>query len=125
MQEITLKTVKDLLESGSLELIATQEAVCLPILQRIYKKMKIGIEFANIRVKDTRIVDGHHRYICSVLSKTKLGQNDWQISSTTVNCSWSELTIVEEDYETAEMIQVHNERDAELNDVDISVLNDL
>jgi len=125
MQEITLKNVKDLLESGSLELIATQEAVCLPILQRIYKKMKIGIEFANIRVNGTRIVDGHHRYICSELSKTRIGRNDWKISSTAVNCSWSEINIVEKDYETPEMIQVHNERDAELNDVDISILNDL
>ncbi|TXN35712.1 hypothetical protein FVB32_14155 [Flagellimonas hymeniacidonis] len=125
MHEITLKNVRDLLESGTLELVATQDAINLPILQRIYKKMKIGIEFANIRVKGSRIVDGHHRYICSELSKTKIGQNDWQISSTAVDCSWRDVNIIEKDYETPEMIQVHNERDAELNDVDINVLNDL
>ncbi len=87
--------------------------------------MKFGIKFENIKVKGSRIVDGHHRYICSELSKTEVGRNDWKISSNAVNCSWSEINIVEEDYETPEMIQEHNVRDAELNDVDISVLNDL
>lgn len=125
MQEINLKNVIDLLNSGTLELVATQEELCLPILQRIYKKMKIGIKFDNIRVKDFRIVDGHHRYVCSVLSKTEVGKNSWAISSSATNCNWTAVNINEDDYEDAEMIRMHNIRDAELNDVDISILNDL
>lgn len=125
MQEITLKNVKDLLESGSLEFIATQEAVCLPILQRIYKKMKIGIKFEGIKIKGSRIVDGHHRYICSELSKIEITKYNWDIASAIEDCIWSEVTIREYDYETPERIHEHNVRDAKLNDVDISVLNDL
>ncbi len=125
MQEISLKNVRDLLDSGSLKLVAIQGEICLPILQRIYKKMKLGIEFDNIRVNGSRIVDGHHRYVCSILSEIEIGINDWPIPSTAVNCNWNDVIINEEDYEDAEMILKHNIRDAELNDVDISVLNDL
>lgn len=87
MHEISLKDVRDLLDSGSLELIATQGEICFPILRRICKKMKLGIEFDNIRVNYSRIVDGHHRYVCSILSETETGINNWPISSTTVNCN--------------------------------------
>jgi len=125
MQEITLKNVKDLLESGSLELIATQDAVCLPILQRIYKKMKIGIKFEGIKIKDSRIVDGHHRYICSELSKREISSYGWEIAPTAVNFDWKAVNIREYDYETPERIHEHNVRDAELNEVDIEVLTDL
>ncbi|NER13529.1 hypothetical protein GWK08_08785 [Leptobacterium flavescens] len=125
MQEITLEDIRSLLDSGSLELIAIQREVCLPILQRIYRKMKFGIKFENIRVNNSRIVDGHHRYICSILSNIEIGINDWPISSTVVNYSWNEVIINEEDYESQEMILEHNNRDAELNNVDVSVLNDL
>tara|TARA_R110000744_G_scaffold366389_1_gene475424 strand:- start:210 stop:587 length:378 start_codon:yes stop_codon:yes gene_type:complete len=125
MHEISLKNVRDLLDSGSLTLIAIQGEICLPILQRIYKKMKLGIEFDNIRVNGSRIVDGHHRYVCSILSEIEIGINDWPIPSTAVNCSWVDVIINEEDYEDAEMILKHNIRDAELNDMDVNVLNDL
>ena len=125
MREINFKNVRDLLDSGSLGLIATQGEVCLQILQRIYKKMKLGIEFENIRVNHSRIVDGHHRYVCSILSGIDIGINEWPIPSTTVNTDWKDVIINEDDYEDAEMIRKHNERDAELNDVDISTLNNL
>lgn len=48
MDEINLKTVEDLLKSNSLGLVATnQESINLPILQRIYKKMKLGMKLDN------------------------------------------------------------------------------
>ncbi len=125
MDEINLKTVEDLLKSGSLELGAIQNEICLPILQRIYKKMKLGIEFDNIRVRDSRIVNGHHRYICSILSKTEIGIDKWAIPSTAVDYDWSSITIVEIDYENEDQIREHNKRDAEINDVEISIFNDL
>ncbi|MCF6308235.1 MAG: hypothetical protein L3J09_09785 [Flavobacteriaceae bacterium] len=125
MDEINLKIVVDLLNSGSLNLIATQERICLPMLQRIYKKMKFGIEFDNLRVNDSRIVDGHHRYICSVLIELEIGMNDYPIASTSVNCNWEDIEIDDIDYETEDQIQDHNIRDSELNNVEIDILNDL
>ena len=125
MQEIDLEIVNKLLNSNTLDLIATQEALCLPILQRIYKKMKIGIQFDGIKVNDSRIVDGHHRYICSQLAEFEIEHIDWEIAKSSVDYDWSIIEVVEEDYEDENQINEHNIRDAELNDVDISILEDL
>ncbi len=106
MDEINLKTVEDLLKSDSLELVATnQGAINLPILQRINKKMKLGIKFDNIRVNDSRIVNGHHRYICSILSETEIGIDEWAIGSTAVDYEWSCFTVVEADYEDEDQMK--------------------
>tara|TARA_B110000967_G_C18880067_1_gene560530 strand:+ start:1222 stop:1599 length:378 start_codon:yes stop_codon:yes gene_type:complete len=125
MDEINIKTVVDLVKSGSLKFTATQSAINLPILQRIYKKMKLGIRFDNIRVNNSRIIDGHHRYICSILSESEIGIDEWRIGFTAVDHEWSTITVVENDYEDKDQIRAHNERDAEINGVDISIFNDL
>lgn len=125
MQELTSNHVRNLLDSGLLKLSAIQGEICWPIVHRIYKKMKIGINFDNIRVNGTRIVDGHHRYICSILAKVEIGMDEYPIPSTAVNFNWNDVAINEVDYENEEKIHEHNVRDAELNDVDISILNDL
>ena len=125
MQEIDLEIVNKLLNSNSLDLTATQEALCLPILQRIYKKMKIGIQFDGIEVNDSRIVDGHHRYICSQLAEFEIELIEWEIAKSSVDYDWSIIEVVEEDYEDERQIKEHNVRDAELNDVDITILENL
>lgn len=126
MDDINLKTVEDLLKSDSLELVATnQKAINFPILQRIYKKMQLGIKFDNIRVNGSRIVNGHHRYICSILSETEIGIDEWPIGSTAVDNEWSCFVVVEDDYEDEDQVIEHNKRDAEINGVDISIFNDL
>ncbi|WP_318344961.1 hypothetical protein [Flagellimonas baculiformis] len=125
MNEIDLETVKKLLNSNVLNLTATQEALCLPILQRIYKKMKIGIKFEGIKVKDSRIVNGHHRYICSQLAEVEVKYIGWEIAKSAVDYEWSKIKIVEEDYENEDQIKDHNKRDAELNDVAESIFKDL
>lgn len=125
MQEINLETVKKLLNSSVLELTATQEALCLPILLRIYKKMKIGIQFEGIKVKDSRIVDGHHRYICSQLAEVKIEHFEWEIAKSAVEHDWSKVIIDEEDWENEEDIKVHDQKDAERNNMDESIFKDL
>ncbi len=126
MDEINLETIRELFQSGSLDLTATQPGICLPMLQRIYKKMKVGIEFEDIRVNDSRIVDGHHRYVCSKLLNIDIGiNNNYPIPSTSENHEWEVLVIDEHDYEIDEEIHQHNVRDAEINGVDIEFLNDL
>lgn len=70
-------------------------------------------------MNDSRIVNGHHRYICSILSETEIGIDEWPIGST--SC----FTVVEADYEDEDKIREHNKRDAKINGVDISIFNDL
>ncbi len=126
MEEITLESIEELFQSGTLDLIATQPGVCLPMLQRIHKKMRIGIQFDSIRVNQSRIVDGHHRYICSRLLNIDIEiNNNYPIPSTAESHDWGDLVIDEFDYETEDEILQHNIRDAELNGVDIEFLSNL
>ena len=126
MEEISLKTIQELIESGSLDLIATQPGVCLPMLQRIHKKMKAGIEFDSIRVNESRIVDGHHRYVCSKLLGMEIEINDnYPIPSTSENHEWKGIVIDEFDHETEEEIHEHNVRDAEIGGHEVDFFNDL
>jgi len=55
-------------EKGEL-LLPNQSALSIPIIERIYKKMLNKLKFPPIHVSlDNLIVDGHHRYISSLLS---------------------------------------------------------
>lgn len=125
MQEIDLPTVQKLLNSNELELISTQKALCLPILRRIYKKMKLGIQFNGVKVKNSRIVDGHHRYICAQLAGVQIEYVEWEIAKGTTDHEWPKMSIVEEDYEDADQIKEHHKRDAEINGVNESIFKDL
>ena len=68
MKEITQKTIEDFILKTDIRLGATQQKLCIPIINRIYHKMKYGIRFSPIKVCDNLIIDGHHRYISSLLA---------------------------------------------------------
>ena len=125
MTEITLADVRKLLDSGQLQFKATQGAICLPILQRIYAKMNYGIPFDTIRVVESTINNGHHRYVCSMLSGIAIGISDWTLNPSDVTYDWGDVQIVEEDYESPQLIEKHNLRDAEISGVDIEIIRNL
>ena len=58
-REVILKAIKE----SDFILMATHKKLCHPIINRIYKKMINGIKFDDIKVCDTLIIDGHHRYV--------------------------------------------------------------
>ena len=52
-------------------LVTTHNKLCLPIINRIYNKMINGIKFDDIKVFEKVIIDGHHRYVSSLLANIK------------------------------------------------------
>ena len=66
MENITKVIVDDFLQNNTLDFNSTHKKLSLPIINRIFKKMKHGIRFEDIKVSDNLIIDGHHRYISSV-----------------------------------------------------------
>ena len=48
---------------------STHERLCFPVIKRLYTKMKIGIKFSGIKVDGDLIIDGHHRYLASLLAE--------------------------------------------------------
>jgi hypothetical protein len=114
-KEVILKKFK---ESGSV-LIATQHKLCLPIINRIYKKMMNGVNFDDIKVCDTLIIDGHHRYVSSLLANMKLNEAKSSKTSATIEHDWVKFKFVEEEWDTAEKVKILNELDAEFNNMTI------
>ena len=84
MRNIDQKLILKAIEESDNTLISTHKKLCLPIINRIYKKMINGIKFDDIKVCDTLIIDGHHRYVSSLLAKIKLDKAQSSKTSATI-----------------------------------------
>lgn len=87
--------------------------------------MCIEIKFDEIKVCDGIIIDGHHRYISSLLAKYEIGQVPSSKTSATVPCEWETVEFVDEEWDTEAKIAERNRQDAEYNGVDLNILIDL
>jgi len=125
MESISLEDLKEFLKSNKFELQPTQKRLCFPIIKRIYSKMAIGVVFENINVCDLLLINGHHRYICSLLLQKTIGRNPWEISSQITTYQWAEINIDSKDWELPEIISRHNEKDAIRNSMDIRLFEGL
>ena len=68
MKQISTEFVLEYLSESEKDLKSTHSILCFPIINRIYKKMSIGIKFPSIKVDGDLIIDGHHRYLASLLA---------------------------------------------------------
>ena len=114
-KEIILKSIKE----SDYILISTHKRLCLPIINRIYRKMINGIKFDDIKICDTVIIDGHHRYISSLLANIRLDEAKTSKTSATVEYKWKDVEFVAEEWDTADKINRLNELDAEFNNLSI------
>ena len=64
----------ELIKNGELEMNSTHKALSLPIIERIYNKMMLNIQFDSIQVDKGVIINGHHRYLASRLANFNLDQ---------------------------------------------------
>jgi len=108
-------------ESGKL-LKSNQGRISLPVVNRICKKMTQNLMFPDIHVSsEDLIVDGHHRYIASILSNFELGVvHDYPAPSKTNEIEWKNVEFTEDDWDSASKIRMLNEIDAKYNNMDIA-----
>lgn len=125
MIEITSKEIKKFIENNEIPLISTHHKLSLPVIKRIYKKMVNGIKFDDIKVCEKLVIDGHHRYISSLLAEREIGKITSLKSSATKEYKWSDIEFDENDWDTNSKIQYLNEKDAEYNQVDIETINNI
>lgn len=114
-KEVILKAIKE----SEPVLITTHNKLCLPIINRIYKKMKNGLKFDAIKICDTLIIDGHHRYASSLLANIKLDEAKSSKTSATIEYDWMKVEFVDEEWDTVDKIMRLNELDAEFNNIPI------
>ena len=125
METISMDELKQFLKYGNFPLQPTQQRICLPIIQRIYRKMQIGVKFENINVDNLLLINGHHRYICALLLQKELSTNDWKSPPNVMKLLWIDIVIDSNDWESTEIIKRHNLSDAARSEIDIKVLEDL
>jgi hypothetical protein len=115
--------IEELLKCSDFELQATQHRLSFPILLRLYTKMKSGIRFEDIKVHGNLIIDGHHRYIASIVANYKLGVVPYPSTSATRSTFWREVSLDMNDWDTTAEILKHNKYDALYNSIDLSEIS--
>ena len=125
LKQITKEVVIDFIKKNEIELKATHAKLCLPIINRLYKKMATGIKFSNIKVADGLIIDGHHRYLASLLADFKLETVISSSTSATKITDWIAIDYVDEDWDTQAKIKMLNEEDAKYNEISIEKIIEL
>jgi hypothetical protein len=88
--------------------------------------MSLGLRFPCIKVCDDIIIDGHHRYVASMLAKVEIERVESLKSSATEITEWNEVIFDVEDWDTENQIRDYHEKDALFNEISLSeILNKL
>lgn len=87
--------------------------------------MKVGIKFSGIKVDGDLIIDGHHRYLASLLAGVCLEMHPSNRTSATKVSEWDVVEIVEDDWDTEAKILFLNKIDARFNGVTLEELTEL
>ena len=119
MSSLTSEYLSKILSQNKVELKSTHKKLSIPIINRIYTKMLLGIKFDDIKIDNDLIIDGHHRYVSSILSNIKLGCVKSSKTSATIEYNWENVEFVNEEWDTEDKIRRLNEIDAEFNNISI------
>jgi len=120
------RKLEEILINTEVELHATHSKLCFPIILRMYKKMIAGISFPSIKVyRNFIIIDGHHRYLASLLADVDLERVDSPTTSAKKITSWAEVELSMEDWDTQEKIEELNAEDAKYNNIPLEIIIEL
>jgi hypothetical protein len=119
--EITTEEIQYFIHNNEIELKPKQPNMCIPIINRMCKKMKAGIKFSPVKVisEEHLISDGHHRYLASLIVEYPI-----EIIKTTRTAAdavgdWKSVDFELLEWETEEDIRKFNTIDAEFNNMSI------
>lgn len=125
LEKITKEIIDEFIRTNEIRLSSTHTRLCLPVIDRIFKKMSGGIKFAGIKVENNVICDGHHRYIASLLANLQIEILPGNTTSATSVIDWKSVNFVEDDWDTEAKIRVLNEQDAEFNNISLDTVVEL
>lgn len=114
--------INKLIEDDQLEFLCSQRSISLPIINRMYHKMRLGIKFPEIKVYNNIIIDGHHRYLASKIASIDLQKINFTEVNNLKSKGWQELLFDETDWDTPEQILKHIQTDAQYNKISIEKL---
>jgi hypothetical protein len=124
-RKITKEVIDELIYTTDIELNSTHTKLCLPIIERIYKKMAAGLTFPGIKISGKLICDGHHRYLASLLAKVNIEKVPTLSTSATMPVQWESILFEETDWDSADKLNNLNEQDAIYNNIPIERIIEL
>jgi hypothetical protein len=125
LEKITIKFIKEFISNNNIPFLATQSKLSVPIIDRLCQKMSHGIKFDDIKICDNLIIDGHHRYLSSLIINFNIGQVSSNKTSATKEVEWTAVEFDGNDWDTASKISHLNEQDAIFNDLDIEFVKQI
>ena len=125
MEKVTKEVIHALIHNNEIELSSTHAKLCVPIVDRIYRKMLLDIRFSGIKIENNIICDGHHRYLASLLANITIERIPASSTSATSMVDWKLVVFEEEDWDTEAEINILNEQDARHNNMPIEKLVEL
>ena len=125
MKPATREFILNIISQKDKLYVSSQSRLCIPIINRIYRKMLVGIRFTEIKVDNGLICDGHHRYIASLLANYDLGIVSGTRTSATKVVDWINVDFVMEDWDTSAKITHLNELDAAYSGITLRELVEL
>jgi hypothetical protein len=125
LKKVTKEIIQTLILNTEIEFNSTQRKLCLPIIDRIHRKMLVGIKFSAIKVDDNLICDGHHRYLASLLANITIEKVPTNSTSATTNIDWESVSFEEDDWDTQAKIDMLNRQDADYNNIPIGKIVEL
>jgi Predicted bile acid beta-glucosidase len=117
MNEVTKKDLEEFFQRNQTDYKPTQGKVCIPIINRMVKKMALGIRFDDIKVADGWIIEGHHRYVSSLFADISIGKVPGVRTSATPEHDWTSIEFILEEWDTEHKIKYMNELDAVRNKI--------
>lgn len=125
METITAENIREYIKNNEIQYFATQSKLCIPIINRMCQKMLHGIKFDDRKICDDLIIDGHHRYLSSLIMKTGIGLVESQKTSATKKVNWLDVEFDENDWDTRLEILNLNEQDARYNGLTVEFVNQI
>ena len=120
MEKITKDIIHRFISKNKIELFSTHTKLCVPIINRIFLKMLVGINFSGIKVENNLICDGHHRYLASLLANISIERIPTMITSATTAINWDLVIFEDADWDTQAKIDMLNDEDAKYNNISLA-----
>jgi hypothetical protein len=87
--------------------------------------MANGIKFDEIKECEGLIIDGHHRYLSSLITKNEISSIPGYKTSATKEHSWLGVEFDESDWDTVSKISYLNKLDAKYNEMDLAIIEEI
>lgn len=113
------------ISEGAFDLKPSQDKISLPTAYRIYKKMKASLKFDAIKIADDIVIDGHHRYVASVLANANIERFLSTKNHSQTVYDWKDVILKTIDYDDQSEVRYHNFNDALRNGLTLKQVEEL